>query len=102
MALRATLLPGTPAFSAECPFRAATVRERSPCFRQSSQFQSAPPSSSGVNVVQQTPFCLVLHAVFTSFRETGTISCSCSGPRLPDELIKTADDVYIRFHGTKQ
>ena len=26
----------------------------------------------------------------------------CSGPRLPDELVKTADDVYIRFHGTKQ
>lgn len=41
-------------------------------------------------------------AVYSAFRETGTIFCSCSGPRLPDELIKTADDVYIRFHGTKQ
>lgn len=40
--------------------------------------------------------------VYKSFRETGTIFCSCSGPRLPDELIRTADDVYIRFHGTKQ
>jgi uncharacterized protein YecE (DUF72 family) len=40
--------------------------------------------------------------VFKSFRETGTIFCSCSGPRLPDQLIKTADDIYIRFHGTKQ
>jgi uncharacterized protein YecE (DUF72 family) len=39
--------------------------------------------------------------VFTAFRETGTIFCSCSGPRLPDELVKTADDIYIRFHGTK-
>ncbi len=41
-------------------------------------------------------------AVYSAFRETGTIFCSCSGPRLPDELVKTADDIYIRFHGTKQ
>lgn len=40
--------------------------------------------------------------VYAAFRETGTIFCSTSGPRLPDELIKTADDVYIRFHGTRQ
>jgi uncharacterized protein YecE (DUF72 family) len=38
-------------------------------------------------------------AVYKAFRKTGTIFCSCSAPRLPDELIKTADDVYIRFHG---
>ena len=41
-------------------------------------------------------------AVYTAFRDVGTIFCSCSGPRLPDELIKTADDIYIRFHGTTQ
>lgn len=40
--------------------------------------------------------------VFSTFRETGIIFCSCSGPRLPDQLVKTADDVYIRFHGTRQ
>lgn len=40
-------------------------------------------------------------AVHEAFRETGTIFCSCSGPRLPDALIKTADEVYIRFHGVK-
>ena len=40
-------------------------------------------------------------AVYKGFRETGTIMCSCSGPRLPDELVKTAEDVYIRFHGLK-
>ena len=40
--------------------------------------------------------------VYKAFRESGTIFCSCSGPRLPDELIKTAGDVYIRFHGVKQ
>jgi uncharacterized protein YecE (DUF72 family) len=38
--------------------------------------------------------------VYKAFRDTNTIFCSISGPRLPDELIKTADDVYIRFHGT--
>jgi uncharacterized protein YecE (DUF72 family) len=40
--------------------------------------------------------------VCSSFRAAGVIFCSCSGPRLPDELVKTADEVYIRFHGTKQ
>ncbi|CAN5260340.1 DUF72 domain-containing protein [soil metagenome] len=40
--------------------------------------------------------------VYEAFRKVGIIFCSCSGPRLPDELIKTADEVYIRFHGTKQ
>jgi uncharacterized protein YecE (DUF72 family) len=40
--------------------------------------------------------------VYKAFRKTGTIFCSCSGPRLPDELVKTADDIYIRFHGIKQ
>lgn len=38
--------------------------------------------------------------VYGAFREAGIIFCSCSGPRLPDELIKTADDIYVRFHGT--
>ena len=40
--------------------------------------------------------------VFAAFRKTGTIFCSCSAPRLPDMLVKTADDIYIRFHGTKR
>lgn len=40
-------------------------------------------------------------AVYYAFRRAGTVFCSCSGPRLPDELIKTADDIYIRFHGIK-
>lgn len=40
--------------------------------------------------------------VYDAFRQTGTIFCSCSGPRLPNELIRTADDVYIRFHGVKR
>jgi uncharacterized protein YecE (DUF72 family) len=40
--------------------------------------------------------------VFDAFRAAGAIFCSCSGPRLPDELVRTADDVYVRFHGTYQ
>jgi uncharacterized protein YecE (DUF72 family) len=41
--------------------------------------------------------------VFTAFRKTGTIFCSCSGPGLPDVLVKTADEhAYVRFHGTKR
>ena len=39
--------------------------------------------------------------VYAAFRERGIIFCSCSGPRLPDELVTTAEDIYIRFHGTK-
>ena len=40
--------------------------------------------------------------VFEAFRAARAIFCSCSGPRLPDELVRTADDIYVRFHGTKQ
>jgi uncharacterized protein YecE (DUF72 family) len=37
--------------------------------------------------------------VYVAFRKVGIIFCSCSGPRLPDELIRTADEVYVRLHG---
>lgn len=40
--------------------------------------------------------------VFAAFRQAGAIFCSCSGPRLPSVLVRTADDVYVRFHGVKQ
>lgn len=39
--------------------------------------------------------------VYKAFRRSGTIFCSCSGPRLPDELVRTADEVYLRLHGPK-
>jgi hypothetical protein len=39
--------------------------------------------------------------VYAAFRGTGTIFCSCSGPGLPDELVRTADDVYLRLHGPR-
>jgi uncharacterized protein YecE (DUF72 family) len=37
--------------------------------------------------------------VYAAFRAHGTIFCACSGPGLPDQLIKTADEIYVRFHG---
>lgn len=37
--------------------------------------------------------------VYAAFRENGTIFCACSGPGLPDELVKTAGEIYVRFHG---
>ncbi len=40
--------------------------------------------------------------VYDALREQGIIFCSCSGPRHPDELIKTADDIYVRFHGVNK
>jgi uncharacterized protein YecE (DUF72 family) len=40
--------------------------------------------------------------VYSAFREYGIIFCSCSGPRLPDELVKTADEIYVRFHGPER
>lgn len=40
--------------------------------------------------------------VYAAFEKAGAIFCSCSGPRLPDELIKTADDIYVRFHGVER
>jgi uncharacterized protein YecE (DUF72 family) len=37
--------------------------------------------------------------VYEAFRKKGAIFCSCSGPRLPDDLVKTAEEIYVRFHG---
>ncbi|MEY4642498.1 MAG: hypothetical protein RLZZ227_2492 [Pseudomonadota bacterium] len=40
--------------------------------------------------------------VYKAFRKAGAIFCSCSGPRLPDTLVKSSDELYIRFHGLKR
>src|SRR4030095_10591857 len=40
--------------------------------------------------------------VYGAFRKAGIIFCSCSGPPLPDELIRTTDEVYVRLHGPKR
>jgi uncharacterized protein YecE (DUF72 family) len=40
--------------------------------------------------------------VYDAFRATGIIFCSCSGPRLPDELVRTSDELYLRLHGPRR
>ncbi len=40
--------------------------------------------------------------VYEAFAAAGIIFCSCSGPRLPDPVIRTADDIYVRFHGVER
>ncbi|MDB6074786.1 MAG: hypothetical protein JWO89_2426 [Verrucomicrobiaceae bacterium] len=40
--------------------------------------------------------------VYKAFKKANIIFCSCSAPRLPDELVVTADEVYIRFHGLEK
>src|SRR5690606_11593672 len=40
--------------------------------------------------------------VYAPFEKAAAIFCACSGPRLPDDVIKTADDIYIRFHGVEK
>jgi uncharacterized protein YecE (DUF72 family) len=38
-------------------------------------------------------------SVYAAFRKAGAIFCSSSAPRLPDELVCTGEEVYVRFHG---
>jgi uncharacterized protein YecE (DUF72 family) len=40
--------------------------------------------------------------VWTAFRRHGAILCSVSAPRLPTDLVKTSNEIYVRFHGTKR
>ncbi len=39
--------------------------------------------------------------VYAAFRKHNIAFCSVSAPRLPEELVTTAEDAYIRFHGKK-
>jgi len=40
--------------------------------------------------------------VWRAFRRKNIIFCSVSAPRLPDRLVKTAGEVYVRFHGARR
>ncbi|MBB5536384.1 uncharacterized protein YecE (DUF72 family) [Rhizobium giardinii] len=46
--------------------------------------------------------CGVLEEAAAELALNRKLFCSCSGTRLPDELVRTAGDVYVRFHGIKQ
>lgn len=37
--------------------------------------------------------------VFCRLKSAGVIFCIVNAPRLPEDFIKTAKDIYIRFHG---
>ncbi len=38
--------------------------------------------------------------VYAALRDAGIMFCATSGPKLPEDLIRTADEIYVRFHGT--
>ncbi len=40
--------------------------------------------------------------VFDAFKQAGLIFCAVSAPRFPEEVVRTADAVYLRMHGRKQ
>lgn len=40
--------------------------------------------------------------VYAAFEAAGIIFCACSGPKLPDDMVKTAGEVYVRFHGPEK
>jgi uncharacterized protein YecE (DUF72 family) len=37
--------------------------------------------------------------VFTAFKKEKIMFCSTSSPKFPDDCVKTAEEIYIRFHG---
>ena len=41
-------------------------------------------------------------SVYRVLTKTGLIFCSVSAPRLPEDVVKTADTLYVRFHGRPQ
>ena len=38
--------------------------------------------------------------VYRALRRRKIIMCAVSAPRIPDKLVRTADDIYVRLHGT--
>ncbi len=40
--------------------------------------------------------------VYAAFRAAGVIFCACSAPGLPDDLIRTHDEIYVRLHGPEK
>jgi uncharacterized protein YecE (DUF72 family) len=40
--------------------------------------------------------------VYRALRRRKIIMCAVSAPRIPDKLVRTADDIYVRLHGTSR
>jgi uncharacterized protein YecE (DUF72 family) len=40
--------------------------------------------------------------VYRALRRRKIILCAVSAPRLPEKLVRTADDIYVRLHGTSR
>lgn len=41
-------------------------------------------------------------SVYRALQKRGFIFCTISAPRLPDELIKTSETIYLRLHGSSR
>ena len=54
------------------------------------------------NVVEFRHRSWFCETVYEAFRHAKVTFCIVSAPRLPDEVVRTADDVYVRFHGTRR
>jgi uncharacterized protein YecE (DUF72 family) len=39
--------------------------------------------------------------VYEEFKKNNIIFCILSSPSMPEDFVKTADDIYIRFHGKR-
>ena len=76
-----------------CP-RASTTPPRGWTRSSASSTRAGATSSSSDTAAGGTRACMTL------FGKPASSSAPAAAPRLPDELIKTADDVYLRFHGT--
>jgi len=37
--------------------------------------------------------------VYDVLKKNGVVFCVVSSPKLPEDIVKTSDDIYIRFHG---
>jgi uncharacterized protein YecE (DUF72 family) len=81
------------------------------CFQLPPSFQYSPARLQGIlnqldhgrrNVVEFRHASWWNDDVYAAFEEVGTIFCSCSGPGLPNDVIKTAEDIYVRFHGVER
>lgn len=56
-------------------------------------------NSEKTNVIEFRHKSWFIPEVYEKLKTNGIIFCIVSAPELPEDFVKTADDVYIRFHG---